>query len=207
MIDAPSDSEEKCTKVVDERIMANKRKLETTRLKLVRFISPACSASKMKKDKYAPFPLAQFLECHTQPAWIVVTNQWIRKPTLLERYLEIAHDIVFFTNAYDDNTGMYGKAGLGMLNPVLWTEGQKLVGPIGYLRSQRSKLLYDQIEALGTTYAKADSASKRGIKTGQDGKTSILPVIFRSIAREMASEGCTCCCFLLVVLGPRTSER
>ena len=66
-----------------------------------RGISPACSESNMEKDKYAPFPLAQFLECHTQSAWIAVVNSWIRKPAVLEKYLEIAHDIVFYTNAYD----------------------------------------------------------------------------------------------------------
>ena len=196
LIDTPSDAEEKFTKVIDKRIMVNMRKLETTRLKLARFVSPACSGSRMEKDKYPPFPLAQFLECHTQPAWIAVTNQWIRKPAaaVLEKYLEIAHDNVFFTNAYDNNTGMYGKAGICMLNPVLWTEGQKLVDPIGYLRSQKSELLYDKIEALGTTYAKANSASKRGIKTGLDGKTSILPVKgdgVRRVHRILLSLGCT----------------
>ena len=87
-----------------------------------------------------------------------MTNQWIHKPAVLEKYLEIVHDIVFFTNAYDNNTGMYGKAVLGMLNPVLWAEGQKLVDRISYLRPQKSELLYDEIEALGTTYAKANSA-------------------------------------------------
>ena len=111
-IDAPSDAEEKFSKVIDKRIMVNKCKLETTRLKLARAISSACSASKMEKDTYSPFPLAQFLECHTQTAWIAVTNQWIRKPAVMEKYLEIAHDIVFYTNAHDNNAGMYGKAGL-----------------------------------------------------------------------------------------------
>ena len=67
-IDAPSNAEEKFSKVIDKRIMVNKRKLETTRLELARAISSACSASKMEKDKYSPFSLAQFLECHTQTA-------------------------------------------------------------------------------------------------------------------------------------------
>ena len=121
LIDNPSDAEEKFSKlkVVDRRIMVNKRKLETTRLELARAISHACSASKMEKDKHSPFHLAQFLECHAQTARIAVINQWIRKPAVLEKYLEIAHDIVFYTNAYDNNAGMYGKAGLGMLNPVM----------------------------------------------------------------------------------------
>ena len=76
--------------------MVNKRKHETTRLKLARAICSACSTIKMEKDKYAPFPLAQFLECHNQSAWIAVVNSWIRKPAVLEKYLEIAHDIVFY---------------------------------------------------------------------------------------------------------------
>ena len=67
-IDAPGDAEEKFSKVIDKRIMVNKRKLETTRLELARAISPACSASKMEKDEYSPFPLAQLLECHIQTA-------------------------------------------------------------------------------------------------------------------------------------------
>ena len=161
LIDIPSDAEEKFTKVIDKRIMVNNRKLETTRMKLARLISSACSASKMEKDKYSPFPLAQFLECHTQPLWIAVTNQWIRKPAVLEKYLEIAHDIVFFTNAYDNNMGTYSKAGLGTLSPVLWTDAQKRFDPIGYLRCQKSELLYAKIEAPGSTYPKANSASKR----------------------------------------------
>ena len=48
----PREQEEKFSKVVDKRIMVNKRKLETTRLKLARAISSACSASKMEKNKY-----------------------------------------------------------------------------------------------------------------------------------------------------------
>ena len=51
LINNPSEQEEKFSKVVDMRIMVNKRKLETTRLKLARAISPACSASKMENDK------------------------------------------------------------------------------------------------------------------------------------------------------------
>ena len=43
LIGAPSDAEEKFTKVIDKRIIVvNKRKLETTRLELAQFISPAC---------------------------------------------------------------------------------------------------------------------------------------------------------------------
>ena len=95
---------------------------------------------------------------------------------MLGKYLEIAHDIVFYTNAYDSNAGMYGKAGLCMLTPVMWSEAQKQFDQIGYLRAQKSELLHDEIEALGTTYPKANTASKRGIKTGLDGKTSIVPV-------------------------------
>ena len=72
---------------------------------------------------------------------------------MLKKYLEIAHGIVFYTNAYDNNAGMYSKAGFGMLNPVLWpwTEAQKQFDPIGYLRCQKSELSYDEIEALGAT--------------------------------------------------------
>ena len=68
LIDSPSDTEEKFAKQVDKRILVNKRKLETVRLKLAKAINSAASANKMEKDKYAPFPLAQFLECHTQKA-------------------------------------------------------------------------------------------------------------------------------------------
>ena len=87
LIDSPSDTEEKFAKQVDKRILVNKRKLETTRLKLAKAISSACSTNKMEKDKYAPFPLAQFLDCHTQKAWIAVVNinAWIRKPALYWR--------------------------------------------------------------------------------------------------------------------------
>ena len=133
-IDHPSKLEEKFSNVVDKRIIVNKRKHETTRLKLARAIGPACSATKMEKDKYAPFPLAQFLECHTQSAWTAVANSWIRKPAVLDKYLEIAHGIVFYTNVYDNNAGMYGKAGLGMLTPILWSDAQKLSEQVGYLR-------------------------------------------------------------------------
>ena len=80
--------EEKFSKVVDKRILVNKRKLETTRLKLAKAISSACSTTKMEKAKYAPFPLAQFTDCHTQTAGIAVVNLWTRKPAVLEKYLE-----------------------------------------------------------------------------------------------------------------------
>ena len=174
--------------------MVNKRKHETTRLKLARAICSACSTIKMEKDKYAPFPLAQFLECHNQSAWIAVVNSWIRKPAVLEKYLEIAHDIVFYTNAYDNNAGMYGKAGLGMLTPILWSDAQRQSDQVGYLRAQKSQLLYDEIEARGTTDSKANAASKRGIKPGLDGKTSVLPVKGDGIRRVhllLLSLGCT----------------
>ena len=83
-----------------------------------------------------------------------------------------------------------------MLNPVMWSEAraQKQFDQIGYLRSQKSELLYDEIEALGATYPKANAASKRGIKTGLDGKTSILPVKGDGIRRVhllLLSLGCT----------------
>ena len=152
-IDNPSELEEKFSKVIDKRIMVNKRKYETTRLKLARATSPACLANKMEKAKCAPFPLAQFLECHTQSAWIAVINSWICKPAVLGKYLEIAHDIVFYTNcnAYDNNADMtlYGKAGLGMLTPILWPDAQRQSDQVEYLRAQKSQLLYDEIEALG----------------------------------------------------------
>ena len=83
---------------------------------------------------------------------------------------------MFYTNAYDNNAGMYGKSGLGMLAPVMRSATQKDLDPAGYLRAERSQLLYDEIESLGATYTKANAASKRGIKTGLDGKTSVLPV-------------------------------
>ena len=51
-----------------------------------------------------------------------------------------------------------------MLHPVVWSETQKQFDQIGYLRSQKSELRYDEIEALGATYPKANAASKRGIK-------------------------------------------
>ena len=75
-IDAPSEMEEQYSKIVDKRIMVNKLRLATAhaRLKLAvartRMIIPVCSANKMERDKCAPFPLGQFLECHTQTAWI-----------------------------------------------------------------------------------------------------------------------------------------
>ena len=146
LIDSPSDTEEKFAKQVDKRILVNKRKMETTRLKLARAIYSACSINKMEKEKYTHSPLHQFLECHTQKAWIAVVNAWIRKPAVLEKYLEIAHDIVFYTNAYDVNAGLYGKSGLGMMAPVMWSATQKLTDPAGYLRAERSQSLYDEIE-------------------------------------------------------------
>jgi hypothetical protein len=194
LIDNPSDTEEKFAKQVDKRILVNKLKLETTRLKLARAVSSARSTNKMEKDKYDPFPLAQFLECHTQKAWIAVVNAWIRKPAVLEKYLENAHDIVFYTNAYDNNAGMYGKSGLGMLAPVMWAAAQKITDLAGYLRAERSQTLYDEIESLGVTYTKASAASKKGIKTGLDGKTSVLPVKgvgIRRIHLLLLSLGCT----------------
>ena len=193
-IDNPSETEEKFGKQVDKRILVNKRKLETVRLKLAKAINSACSANKMEKEKYASFPLDKFLECHTQKAWIAVINAWITKPAVLEKYLEIAHDIVFYCNAYDVNAGLYGKSGLGMLAPVMWSATQKLADPAGFLRSERSETLYNEIEALGVTYSKASAASKKGVKTGLDGKTSILPIKGDGIRRAhllLLSLGCT----------------
>ena len=106
-MDNSSDLQERFSKVVDKRILFNKRKHETTRPKLARAISPACSAPKMEKEESAPFPLAQFLECYTQTSWIAVVNSWTRKPAVLEKYLEIAHDIVSYTNAYTTTTPAY----------------------------------------------------------------------------------------------------
>ena len=51
-IDNPSDTEEKFGKQIDKRILVNKRKLETVRLKLAKAINSAASANKMEKEKY-----------------------------------------------------------------------------------------------------------------------------------------------------------
>ena len=195
-IDVPRDAEESFSKVIDKRILVNKRtcRLESARLKLAKSISPICTIYKMEKDKYAPLPLAQFTEYHTQSAWIAVVNLWLRKPAVLEKYLEIAHDIGFFTNVYDNNKGIYGKAGLGMRIPIMWNDTQKQSDQIGFLRAQKDELLYDEIEALGNTYPLASAASKRGIKTGLDGKTSVLPIKGDGVRRMhllLLSLGCT----------------
>ena len=74
-------------------------------------------------------------------------NQWIHKPAVLEKYLEIAHDIVFYTNEYNNNKGIYKKTGLGMQIPILWNDAHRENDKIGFMRAQKAELLYDEIKA------------------------------------------------------------
>ena len=166
MTDAPSDAEESMSKLVDMRITINKNRLATTRLKLAKMINDSCSTNKMLKDKYSPFPLARYHECHTQTAWISMVNQWIQKPAVIDKYLEIAHDIVFYTSAYDNAKGIYGKTGLGMKISLEWNDARIARDKIGYMRAKKAELLYEEIGSLATAYQIAAAASKKGIKTG-----------------------------------------
>ena len=194
LIDNPSDTEEKFGKQVDKRILVNKRKLETVRLKLAKAINSACSANKMEKEKYAPFPLdtvpglphTEGVDCgdqrmdHQARCAREVPGDCARHCVLLQ-CIRRQRRSIWQVRTWD-------------AGPSYVVGDPEAPDPAGYLRAERSETLYNEIEALGVTYSKASAASKKGVKTGLDGKTSILPIKGDGIRRVhllLLSLGCT----------------
>ena len=176
--DATSEGEEKRMVLLDARIKIKDRRLKSMRLQIVRQISPTVTQAQMEKTKPTPFPLAQFAGVSTQTEWRTIVASWIKMPGNLNKYLEIAGDILMMYSAWDPAVVFYRCTGIQMIAPIWWVSIQQQGDPMSYLRATLSHTLFDEIVTLGAIHKAAAAALRQGLNVGFDGLTAMPWVEF-----------------------------
>ena len=127
----------------------------------------------MEKTKPSPFPLAQFVGVSTQTKWRTIVVSWIKNLGNLNKYLEIAGDILMMYSAWDPAVGFYRCTGIQLNAPIWWATVQQEGDPMGYLRSTLSQTLFDEIITLGATHKASAAAFRQGLNVGFEGLTAM----------------------------------
>ena len=134
---------------IDARIKIKSAQLRTMRLQVAQMINPAVTQKQMETAKATPFPMAQYAGVASQTDWRTIVLGWIKLPGNLNKYLEIAGDIVMMHSAWDPAVGYYRSTGIDLIAPIHWTPLQQEGDPIGFVRALQSQMLFDEIVTHG----------------------------------------------------------
>ena len=161
---------------IDARIKIKSAQLRTLRLTVAQMINPAVTQKQMENAKATPFPMAQYAGVASQTDWRTIVLGWIKLPGNLNKYLEIAGDIVMMHSAWDPAVGYYRHTCIDMVAPIYWTPLQQEGDPMGFTRALQSQMLFDEIVTMGVTHAAAALAFRTGpgVNVGFSGLTSIV---------------------------------
>ena len=159
---------------IDARIKIKSSQLRTLRLTVAQMINPAVTQKQMENAKATPFPIAQYAGVANQTDWRTIVLGWIKNPGNLNKYLEIAGDIVMMHSAWDPAVGYYRNTAIDMVAPIHWTPLQQEGDPMGFTRALQSQMLFDEIVTLSVTHAAAGLAFRTGVNVGFSGLTSIV---------------------------------
>ena len=171
--DRASDVDEKSMVRLDTRIKIKEQRMKSLRLQLARMISPTVTQVQLDKTKPTSFPLDKYAGVATQTEWRTIVISWIKQPGNLNKYLEIAGDIMMMHSAWDPAAGYYRSTGIKMVPPMWWIGTQQQADPVGYLRTTLSLHLFEEIVTLGATHKAAYMAFRAGVNVGYEGLTSI----------------------------------
>ena len=98
---------------------------------------------------------------------------WLKQPGNLNKYLEIAGDIIMMYSAWGPATGFYRSTGISMVPPMWWIGNQQQADPVGYVRTTLSQHLFDELVTIGATHKAAYLAFRQGLNVGFEGLTAI----------------------------------
>ena len=89
-----TDGDEKAIVQLDARIKIKEQRLKSMRLGIAKLISPTVPQAQLDTMKPTSFPLDKFTGVSTQTEWRTIVVSWIKNPGNLNKYLEIAGDII-----------------------------------------------------------------------------------------------------------------
>ena len=118
--------------------------------------------------------MAAYAGVANQTDWRTIVLGWIKQPGNLNKYLEIAGDIIMMHSAWDPAVGYYRHTGTDLVAPIYWTPMQQEGDPIGFVRALQSQMLFDELVTMGVTHTAAAMAFRTGVNVGYDGLTSIM---------------------------------
>ena len=144
-----NDVDEKSMVRLDARIKIKEQRMKSLRLQLARMISPTVTQVQLEKTKPTSFPLEKYTGVATQTEWRTIVVSWIKQPGNLNKYLEIAGDIMMMYSAWDPAAGHYRSTGLKMVPPMWWLGAQQQADPVGYQRTTLSLHLFEELVRTG----------------------------------------------------------